>query len=94
MLQLFVVGVFWVQDHSGAICRGEDDNELQPGKFFSYEIQVLNRADDVLSLRWMWGASELGKLGLGEVTSSDSVPVAIRSFAKSDNPYKARMAGM
>ena len=63
-------------------------------------IQVLNgnrkRADDVLSfLRWMWGASELGKLGLGEVTSSDSVPVAIRSFAKSDNPYKARtMAGM
>jgi len=53
------------------------------------------QADDVLSLRWMWGASELGKLGLGEVTSSDSVPVAIRSFAKSDNPYKARtMAGM
>ncbi len=37
----------------------------------------------------MWGASELGKLGLGEVTSSDSVPVAIRSFAKGDNPYKA-----
>lgn len=26
---------FLVQDHSGAICRGEDDNELQPGKFFS-----------------------------------------------------------
>ena len=31
----FFGSCFWVQDHSGAICRGEDDNELQPGKFFS-----------------------------------------------------------
>eukprot|EP00913_Durusdinium_trenchii_P025566 g23996.t1 len=55
------------EDHSGAICRGEEDNEL-----------------------WMWGATELGKLGLGEaqLTSADSVPVAIRSLAKSENSYK------
>ena len=36
----------------------------------------------------MWGSSELGKLGLGEATSSDSIPVAIRAFAKSTEPYK------
>lgn len=38
----------------------------------------------------MWGATELGKLGLGEaqLTSADSVPVAIRSLAKSENSYK------
>lgn len=42
------------EDHSGAICRGEEDNEL-----------------------WMWGATELGKLGIA-ATSLDSVPVAIR----------------
>jgi len=36
----------------------------------------------------MWGSSELGKLGLGEATSFDSIPVAIRAFAKSTEPYK------
>ncbi|CAL1140453.1 unnamed protein product [Cladocopium goreaui] len=41
---------------------------------------------------WMWGSSELGKLGLGEATSSDSIPVAIRAFAKSTEPYKVPMA--
>lgn len=64
-----VVSVAAGEDHSGAICRGEDENEL-----------------------WMWGSSELGKLGLGEATSSDSIPVAIRAFAKSTEPYKVPMA--
>ncbi|CAJ1342480.1 unnamed protein product [Effrenium voratum] len=51
------------EDHSGAICRSESENEL-----------------------YMWGASELGKLGLGsaQLSSTDSPPACVRGFGKAD----------
>ncbi|CAE7194424.1 HERC1 [Symbiodinium necroappetens] len=47
------------EDHTGAICRGEDDNELRP---------------------YMWGSSEMGKLGVGAagLSSTDSPPVVVK----------------
>ncbi|CAE7643215.1 UVR8 [Symbiodinium sp. CCMP2592] len=59
------------EDHTGAICRGEDDNEL-----------------------YMWGSSEMGKLGLGAagLSSSDSPPAVVKAFAKADNPYRVPVA--
>ena len=64
------------EDHSGAICRGEEDNELPPGLLFCSRLE----------LRWMWGATELGKLGVA-ATSLDSVPVAVRF--QGDHAHKA-----
>ncbi|CAE7524611.1 Herc4 [Symbiodinium sp. KB8] len=57
------------EDHTGAICRGEDDNELRP---------------------YMWGSSEMGKLGVGAVglSSTDSPPVVVKDSLKHGPPSR------
>ena len=109
---------FHFKDHSGAICRGDEDNELclvlssrvaakissSIDIYYIYFISLSNYffccVNDsggfrVSRPRWMWGATELGKLGLGkaQLASADSVPVAIRAWAKSENAYKADQQG-
>lgn len=56
------------EDHSGAICRSDDEEEG--------------------NALYMWGSTEMGKLGLGTISSSDSPPTQIKTFSKSDSPYR------
>eukprot|EP00438_Fugacium_kawagutii_P008443 Skav217424 [mRNA] locus=scaffold1729:24412:31718:+ [translate_table: standard] len=76
-------------DKAGTCCRSAG------WKAEGFTPEAENGAAERRSAEWMWGSTELGKLGLGkaQLSSSDTIPVAIRAFGKSDNPYKAPAQG-